>query len=66
MSCTEENVKEQRIRFFSKDSQLCVVIATVAFGMGAAMLLHKLLALAINNCSAFLHLGILPCHKKFL
>ena len=34
MSCTEEYVKEQIIKLFSEDSQLRVVIATVAFGMG--------------------------------
>lgn len=34
MGCTEEYVKEQIIKLFSPDSQLCVVIATVAFGMG--------------------------------
>lgn len=34
MSCTEEYMKEQIIKLFCEDSQLRVVIATVAFGMG--------------------------------
>ena len=34
MSCTEDYVKEQIIKAFTKDSNLRIVIATVAFGMG--------------------------------
>lgn len=34
MSCTEDYVKEEIIKAFTKDSNLQVVIATVAFGMG--------------------------------
>ena len=34
MSCTEDYVKEEIIKAFTKDSNLRIVIATVAFGMG--------------------------------
>ena len=34
MSCTEDYVKEEIIKAFTKDSNLQIVIATVAFGMG--------------------------------
>lgn len=34
MSCTEEYVKEEIIKHFTKDSHLRIVVATVAFGMG--------------------------------
>ena len=34
MSCTEEYVKEEIIKIFTKESKLRIVIATVAFGKG--------------------------------
>ena len=34
ISCTDSNVKECIIAAFTKQSTLCIVIATVAFGMG--------------------------------
>ena len=34
MSCTEEYVKEEIIKGFTKESHLRIVVATVAFGMG--------------------------------
>ena len=34
MSCTEDYVKEQIIKTFTKDCDLRIVIATVALGMG--------------------------------
>ena len=34
MSCTDPEVKEKIVSAFTRESNLCIVIATVAFGMG--------------------------------
>ena len=34
MSCTEEVVKEEIIKAFTQNTKLCIVAATIAFGMG--------------------------------